>query len=139
MATLGWMEQTTNLCRIRQRNFEEPAVRSRADARSVRRTRIDTAICFLISSSSVNQLVGSIDGVSGNDMRFVGSAIWEARPDAACDQGTATMRIRLDSITPMLVGGTAAACPGQLGRVIPPGGNALGSLVVSESECWRGP
>jgi hypothetical protein len=27
------------------------------------------------------------------------------------NKGTATMRTRLDSITPMLVAGTAAACP----------------------------
>jgi hypothetical protein len=46
------------------------------------------------------------------------------------------MRISLDSITPMLVAGTAAACP-DVRQVIPPGRNALASLVVVSANVGR--
>jgi len=49
-------------------------------------------------------------GVSGNDMRS-SERNSGRRPMRPAIKGTATMRISLDSITPMLVAGTAAACP----------------------------
>jgi hypothetical protein len=51
-------------------------------------------------------------------------------------KGTATMRIRLDSITPMLVAGTVAACP-DVSQGDPAGRNALGSLVVVSANVGR--
>jgi hypothetical protein len=50
-------------------------------------------------------------------------------------KGTATMRIRLDSITPTLVAGTAAACP-DVWQVDPVGAKRSGVDGGSERERW---
>jgi hypothetical protein len=68
-------------------------------------------------------------GVSGNDVRSSERNSGRQGRMRPAIKGTATMRIRLDSITPMLVAGTAAACP-DVRQGDPAGPNALGSLVV---------
>jgi hypothetical protein len=50
-------------------------------------------------------------GVSGNDMSSSERNSGRQGRMRPAIKGTATMRIRLDSITPMSVAGTAAACP----------------------------
>jgi hypothetical protein len=75
-------------------------------------------------------------GVSGNDMRSSERNSGRQGRMRPAIKGTATMRIRLDSITPMSVAGTAAACP-DVRRGIPPGLNALGSLVVVSANVGR--
>jgi hypothetical protein len=50
-------------------------------------------------------------GVSGNDVRLSERNSGRQGRMRPAIKGTATMRIRLDSIKPMLVAGTAAACP----------------------------
>jgi hypothetical protein len=50
-------------------------------------------------------------------------------------KGTATMRMRLDSITPMLVAGTAAACP-DVRRGDPAGAERARVVGGCESERW---
>jgi hypothetical protein len=58
-------------------------------------------------------------GVSGNDMRSSERNSGRQGRMRPAIKGTATMRIRLDSVTPMSVAGTAAACP-DVRQVIPP-------------------
>ena len=50
-------------------------------------------------------------GVSGNDMSSSERNSGGQGRMRSAIKGTATMRISLDSIAPMLVAGTAAACP----------------------------
>ena len=50
-------------------------------------------------------------GVSGNDVRSSERNSGRQGRMRPAIKGTVTMRIRLDSITPLLVAGTAAPCP----------------------------
>jgi hypothetical protein len=50
-------------------------------------------------------------GVSGNDVRSSERNSGRQGRMRPAMKGAATMRISLDSITPMLLAGTAAACP----------------------------
>jgi hypothetical protein len=73
-------------------------------------------------------------GVSGNDVRSSERNSGRQGRMRPAIKGTATMRIRLDSITPMLVAGTAAACP-DVRQGDPAGAERARVVGGSDREC----